>query len=390
MNRCGDFFINMPPSFHSIQLSCYFNFLSKEQEVVMNYPKLKIDLKKLRHNVETIVKLCKENGIEVAGVTKVFCGHPEIAKAYVDGGVSYLADSRVENLIKLKDFQIPKILLRLPMISEAEWVVEYADISLNSELKTIEELSKIALIKGKKHKIILMVDLGDLREGYFNEGDIYQVVGDILNLKGIELIGLGTNLTCYGGVIPSPENLGRLVKIGKNIEDRYGIKLDIISGGNSSSLHLLLNNIKIPGINMLRLGESLVLGLETAHGSRIENCYDDVFQLLAEIIEVKEKPTLPIGEIGRDAFGKVPQFEDKGIRKRMIAAIGKQDVEFDTIIPVDFKVTIFGGSSDHLILDGTDSEVDYKVGDKVKFNLSYGGILRAMTSKYVKKELICE
>ena len=55
------------------------------------------------------------------------------------------------------------------MISEADKVVEYADISLNSELETIRALSKEALIKGRSHNIILMVDLGDLREGYYNE-----------------------------------------------------------------------------------------------------------------------------------------------------------------------------------------------------------------------------
>ncbi|GFN35990.1 ornithine racemase Orr [Tepidimicrobium xylanilyticum] len=354
----------------------------------MNYPKVQIDLKKLKHNVETIVKLCKEKGIEVAGVTKVFCGNPEIAKVYIDGGVSYLADSRIENLIKLMEFNVPKILLRLPMISEADKVVEYTDISLNSELKTIKELSIVASEKGKKHKIILMVDLGDLREGYFYEDEIYEVVEEILNLKGVELLGIGTNLTCYGGVIPSQKNLGKLVKIGKNIEERFNIKPSIISGGNSSSLHLLLNDVKIQGINMLRLGESLVLGLETAYGNRIQDTYDDVFQLVAEIIEVKEKPSLPVGEIGKNAFGKIPRFEDKGIRKRMIVALGKQDIDFDTIVPEDSKVAILGGSSDHLILDGTDSEVDYKVGDKIKFKLSYGGILRAMTSEYIKKELI--
>lgn len=354
----------------------------------MYYPKIQIDLKKLEHNVKTIIDLCKKKDIKVAGVTKVFCGHPEIAKAYIDGGVSYLADSRIENLIKLKDYKLPKILLRLPMISEVEKVVEYADISLNSEIETIKELSRASVEKGKIHKIILMVDLGDLREGYFDEDELYKGSEEILKLEGIELLGLGTNLTCYGGVIPSQKNLRRLVEMGKTIEERYNIKLNIISGGNSSSLHLLLKDNKIEGINMLRLGESLVLGLETAYGNRIENTYDDVFQLEVEIIEIKEKPSLPTGEIGRDAFGKVPSFEDKGIRKRMIVAIGKQDVDFDTLILQDAGVTILGGSSDHLILDGTDSEVDYKVGDKLWFKLSYGGILSIMTSEYVKKEII--
>ena len=147
----------------------------------MGYPKVEVDLNKIRHNVKSMVELGKKYGIKIAGVTKVFCGHPEIAKAFVDGGVSYLADSRIENLIKLKDFDIPKILLRLPMISEADKVVEYADISLNSEIETIKALSEKAVEKNKVHKIILMFDLGDLREGYYDEEEFYEVAGEVLN-----------------------------------------------------------------------------------------------------------------------------------------------------------------------------------------------------------------
>lgn len=354
----------------------------------MYYPRVEVDLEKLENNVKTLVDLCKEYGIVVAGVTKVFCGNPEIADAYVKGGVEYLADSRVENLIKLKDINLPKILLRLPMISEAKEVVKWADISLNSELDTIKALSDAAVEISTIHNIILMVDLGDLREGYFDENELYDVVEEILKLGGVKLVGIGTNLTCYGGVIPSEENLGRLVKISKNIKEKHNMDLEIISGGNSSSLHLLLKNKEIKGINMIRLGESLVLGKETAYGNNIENTNDDVFQLVAEIIEVKEKPSVPVGEIGRDAFGKVPTFVDKGIRKRIICAIGKQDVDIDCLSPTDKDITILGGSSDHLILDGTESKKKYKVGDKLKFKLSYGGILSTMTSEYVKKAMI--
>lgn len=354
----------------------------------MNYPKLEINTKKIKHNVGNVVSICNSKGISVAGVTKVFCANPEITKAYIDGGVDYLADSRIENLIKLKDFNVPKILLRLPMKSEAELVVEYADISLNSEIETIRSLSEKAVERNIIHKIILMVDLGDLREGYYNEEDIYTAVEETLELEGIELIGIGTNLTCYGGVIPDEVNLGRLVKIGKNIEKKYNINLEIISGGNSSSLHLVMDEKIVPGINNLRLGESLVLGRETAYGNKIKNTYEDGFQLVAEIIEVKNKPSVPTGKIGMDAFGNEPIFVDKGIRKRIIVAIGRQDVDLDGLIPLDENLNIIGGSSDHLLLDGTESEVDYKVGDKVRFNLTYGGILNAMTSEYVKKEII--
>ncbi|WP_427339114.1 ornithine racemase Orr [Caloranaerobacter sp. DY30410] len=351
----------------------------------MQYPCVEISLDKIKHNTEKLVELCKKHEINVTGVTKVFCGEPKIAKIMVEGGVQILADSRIENLIKLKDINVPKMLLRLPMISQVDDVVRYSDISLNSELKTIKELSKKAEELNKKHKIILMVDLGDLREGIFDEEEIFLVVSEILKLDGIKLIGIGTNLTCYGGVIPKYENLSRLVKIKMNIEKKFNIKLDIISGGNSSSLYLLKTGEMPKEINQLRLGESIVLGRETAYGKSIENTYDDCFKLIVEIIEVKEKPSVPIGEIGMDAFGNKPTFVDKGIMKRAICAIGKQDVDLGDIIPYDKDIEILGASSDHLILDITKCEKDYEVGDNVEFKLTYGGILKVMTSEYVKK-----
>lgn len=354
----------------------------------MGYPRVEVDLNKLEHNVKYIVNKCNSKGIKVAGVTKVFCGDPKIAKAYVDGGVSFLADSRIENLKKLKDFDIPKILLRLPMQSEAEDIVEYADVSLNSEMDTIKILSKKAVDAGKVHKIILMIDLGDLREGYFKEEEIYEAVEEILKLKGIKLEGIGTNLTCYGGIIPREDNVGKLIKVAEKIKNNYNIDLEIISGGNSSSLHLIFNDNMPEGINQLRLGESLVLGRETAFGDRIEDTFDDAFTIVVEAIELKEKPSIPIGEIGMDAFGNKPTFTDRGIRKRMICAIGKQDIDLENIVPVDDDLIILGGSSDHLILDVTNSKIDYSVGDKIRFKLDYGGILSSTTSEYVKRVYI--
>lgn len=354
----------------------------------MTYPRVEIDLNKIEYNTKAIHNKCRDFNVEIAGVTKVFCGHPEIAKAMVDGGAYILADSRVENLKKLKDFDVDKLLLRLPMISEVSEVVKYADISLNSELETIKKLSKMAIENNVIHKIILMVDLGDLREGIFIEDEIFTVVGEIVKLKGVKLIGLGTNLTCYGGVIPRKENLKKLREIKNKIEESYNIELEILSGGNSSSIHLLETSQIPTGINQLRIGEAIVLGRETAFGNLIDDLHDDCFILTTEIIELKEKPSIPIGEIGMDAFGNEPSFIDKGIRKRGICAIGKQDVDISDIIPLDINITIFGGSSDHLIIDLTDSLSNYKVGDKVSFKLSYGGILSTMTSPYVHKVLI--
>jgi predicted amino acid racemase len=270
------------------------------------------------------------------------------------------------------------------MLTQAADVVEYADISLNSEIEVIKALNEAAKAKGKVHQIILMVDLGDLREGVWFENAV-AFAGEIIKLENIKLMGLGTNLTCYGGVIPSIENLGTLVKIAEEIEVKYGIKLEIISGGNSSSIHLLQKS-QMPGkVNQIRLGEAIVLGTESAYGERIEDTYSDAFTLAAEIVELKEKPSAPIGEIGMDAFGGKPVFVDKGIIKRAIVAVGRQDVKHEGLTPRDKGISILGASSDHMILDVTNAEAGYKVGDIVEFDVNYGALLAAATSEYVNK-----
>ncbi|WP_304942811.1 ornithine racemase Orr [Vallitalea guaymasensis] len=351
----------------------------------MCYPRVEINLVKIRNNTKKLVEMCNENNIDVVGVTKVFCGKPKIVREMVKGGIRVIGDSRIENLKKLKRFKLPKLLLRLPMISEAEEVVQYADISLNSEISTIRRLSKEAKKRNLRHKIILMVDLGDLREGIFDEEEIFETVEIMISLDNIDLIGIGTNLTCYGGILPEKSNLQRLLTLKETIRKKYKLNLKVVSGGNSSSLHLIEEGDMPKGINQLRLGESIVLGRETAYGNTIEDTYQDAMTLQCEIIELQDKPSLPIGTIGMDAFGNVPSFNDKGTRKRAICAIGRQDVDPTDILPGDKNVEIIGSSSDHLILDVTDSNENYSVGSILRFSLKYGSVLSLFTSEYVKK-----
>lgn len=348
------------------------------------YPLLRINLRKLRKNTQTIVNLCEKRNIKVVGVTKVFCGIPEIAQAMVKGGVEILGDSRIKNLKKLQHIPVFKMLIRIPMISEVEEVIKYADISLNSEIDTIKSLSEEAKKHKKVHEIILMVDLGDLREGMLKE-DVIPAVEQIVKLEGIKLRGVGTNLTCYGSVIPTPDILEELVEIKNSINKKFDLNVDIVSGGNSSSLYLVQNGLIPKGITQLRIGEAIVLGRETAFGDRIPHTYDDVFTLETQIIELKEKPSYPRGILGVNAFGERPVYVDRGIMKRAILAIGRQDVNMGDLIPIDSTIELIGASSDHLIVNVTNSPYPYKVGDIIKFKLTYGGILSCCTSEYVEK-----
>ncbi len=353
------------------------------------YPRLTVNGEKLTHNVRQLTDKCHRHGLTAMGVTKVFCADLDMSRCYIEGGVDFLADSRVENLAKLAELSAPKVLLRLPMLSEAAQVVKYADISLNSELQTIAALNLEAKSQGLRHKILLMIDLGDLREGIW-PSDFDETINGILKLEHIELYGLGVNLTCYGGVVPKHENLSQLIDLAVQLRVRFGVDVKMVSGGNSSSLYLLdqvaPNDLPV-GINNLRLGEALVLGRETAYGEPIQGTHQDVFTLEAQIIELKEKPSVPVGEIGMDAFGNKPTFVDKGIRRRGILGVGRQDVNVSNLIARDTRLEIIGASSDHLIVDFTEA-MEYGVGDIVSFDVEYGALLSLCTSPYVKKVMV--
>ncbi len=352
------------------------------------YPRLLIDLNKIKNNVKVMRQLTERGNVELGIVTKSFTADRRIVEAIVAQGVDFLADARIDNIASYADLGTPTLLLRIPQPCELEKVIRYADISLNSEISTIRRMNEEAKKQNKNHKVVLMIDLGDLREGIFfeNEEEILKTAQEIHALENITLYGVGVNLTCYGAVIPKKDNLSQLVAIARKIEDKLGIKLQMISGGNSSSIYLIDRGELPEGITSLRIGEAFILGNETAYGESVEGTVDDAVILQAQLVEVKNKPTLPIGEIGKDAFGQVPYYEDLGIQKRGILALGKQDTDLDSMTPIDPKVKIMGGSSDHTIVHLTDSDKDYQVGDIVEFKLGYGAMLKLFTSKYIGRE----
>ena len=351
------------------------------------YPRLVINLEKIRQNVRAMRALTSKAGLEMGIVTKSFTADRKIVETVVDEGVDFLADARIDNIKSYADLPVKKLLLRIVQDCEIEEVIKYADISLNSEIETIRKMDKEAQKQGKTHKVVLMIDLGDLREGIFyeNEEEILKVAEEINSLKNIDLHGVGVNLTCYGAIIPKNDNLSRLVKIAEKIEAKLGFKLPMISGGNSSSIYLIDKGELPKGITSLRIGEAFILGNETAYGNRVEGTANDAVLLEGQLVEIKNKPTYPIGEIGVDAFGQVPHYDDEGIAKRGILAFGRQDMVLDGLMPVDEKIKVLGASSDHTIVNLTHSDKDYKLGDIVNFRLSYGALLAAFTSKYVDR-----
>jgi predicted amino acid racemase len=303
-------------------------------------------------------------------------------------GFRIIADSREENLASL-DTGAEKMLLRIGMPDRADQTVQAADISLQSEIGTIKALDEAAGKSGKVHKVILMIDLGDLREGLFYKDRelILETAAYIVNAPNLELLGTGTNLTCYGSVVPTRKNLNQLVSITRFLEKELRISIPYVAGGNSSSLYLVKEGRIPAGINMLRIGEAILLGTDTSTGQKFPELCDDAFILEAELVEVQIKPSKPIGKRSVDFLGNRKRYKDSGDMRRGILAVGRQDVLSDGLIPTDERIRIVGESSDHLIID-LNSVPSLKVGDTVRFKLGYGGLLDCYTSRYVSREYL--
>ncbi|MBW9263061.1 MAG: alanine/ornithine racemase family PLP-dependent enzyme [Candidatus Thiodiazotropha sp. (ex. Lucinisca nassula)] len=348
-------------------------------------PRLEIDLSKIYHNAHTLVKRLAGLGISVTGVTKATLGSPEIAAVLLKAGISSLGDSRIENIEAMRQ-TLPSVsmtLIRSPMLSQVRRVVKHADISLNSEMEVIRKLSLEAQKADRTHGVLLMVELGDLREGIL-PADLIDCVAETLSLPNIAFKGIGTNLACRSGVSPDTSNMSLLSDLAETIELKFGQTVEIVSGGNSANIEWAFSHTDTGRINNLRLGESILLGCEPLNRTPINGLHTDAITLIAEVIESKIKPSQPSGQIAQSAFGEKPIAADRGHIMQSILAVGIQDIDPDGLQSSD-GTRILGASSDHLIVESVRG--DLSVGADITFQLNYSVLVRAMTSPFVSKKL---
>ena len=342
------------------------------------YPCIEIKPDGILHNIRTLKEMCNRHGMSLSVVTKMLVGYEPLVRYLVEeSGITSICDSRIENLEAFVDIKAEKWLIRSPMLSQVSDVVKFADVSLNSELEIIKALNEEAKKQGKRHKVILMFECGDLREGCYTD-ELIRISRECLGMTNIELYGIGTNLSCLNEVLPSENNMALFEQAVNAVQDELGIRLPVVSGGASSSIKLLSEG-KLPSvINNMRMGEAVFLGNIPVLDEPFDDAREDNFILKAEIIELKEKPSVP---------ETLPQNTDK-LMKRAITAIGKQDIYLPGLKCADSRIKIIGGSSDHVVLDVSECGNDYKIGSTVDFRMTYNCLLNAMTSKYVRKNIL--
>lgn len=350
-----------------------------------------LDKQKLAHNFKLLDTEFKKRNITWAAVTKLLCGNKRYMEYLLSLGIQQVCDSRVSNLRVIKKInpEVETIYIKPPAKRSIKGVVEVADISMNTSLETIMMLNKEAKRQSKIHKVIIMIEMGELREGVMRD-HLMDFYADIFELSNIEVVGIGTNLTCLYGVLPNQDKLIQLSLYEQLIEAKFNRHIKYVSGGSSVTIPLMEQNLMPAGINHFRVGESLFLGTNPYDDTPLKGMETQVFRLYAEVIELIKKPLIPDGEMGHNVEGQTFEFPEESRGKtayRAIVDIGLLDVDPEHLEANDPTVKVAGASSDMIVIDLGSNTQGYSIGHLIEFRLDYMGTLRILNSDYIEKRL---
>lgn len=357
-----------------------------------------IRTKKIQNNIRFLSDYFSKKNIHWSLITKVFSGDKTFLKTVltpeVIQDIDSVGDSRLTSLRNLKAVnpEIRTIYIKPPAKVYAEEIVQYADVSLNSSFDTIQALNLAAKNAGKVHQIIIMIELGELREGV-NRSDLMGFYQKIFELPHIEVIGLGSNLGCMYGIIPSYDKLLQLVLYKELISAKFNKNLPFISGGSSITLPLLEQGTVPKEVNHFRIGEAAFFGISPYDNKKMEGLAVDTFEFRANIIELEEKEIVPDGVMGDGNVGHTALYSDKDAGNQSTKAIldfGMLDVDKSDIDAIHEDLRFVGITSDMLVVDLGENKAEngqqkYKVGDQIAFKPSYMAVARLLNSKFIDK-----
>ena len=351
----------------------------------MRCPRIDVDLRKIRHNTRTIVERLKGHSIRVTAVTKAVCGHPAIAQAMLDGGAAGLAEARLSNVKRIRGagMTCPITLIRTPMLSQADDVVLVCEASYNTEISVIAALAASALRQNTVHGIILMVEMGDLREGIIPQ-DLGDIGRQVVGMPGVMLKGIGANFACLNGIAPTSTKMRALSTLVNEVERQCGPFIETISGGNSANLPWAFGACATGRINDLRIGEAILLGVDPITGDQIGGMYRDAFTLVAEVIETDAEYVHPSMSNADHTLARIRLVSANLKKTRIILAIGHQDTDAAGLSMPPGN-TLIGATSDHLVIGTKDAALC--VGSEMRFQMSYGALMRAMAAPDIQINL---
>lgn len=360
---------------------------------------LKINTPSIIENIKKLSSVFEKHNKKWSLITKVFSGDIEflervLTKEVIEG-INSVGDSRLTSLKNLKKVnpEMKTIYIKPPAKIYADEIVKYADISLNTSFETIKALNDAAKKQNKIHKIIIMIELGELREG-IKRDDIIAFYKKVFNFPNIEVVGLGSNLGCMYGVEPTYDKLLQIALYKELIESKFNRKMEFVSGGSSITLPLLETNNVPKDMNHFRIGEAAFFGTSPLNGEQFLDLSTDTFNFYANIIELDEKKIVPDGIISDANVGHAADYSDEDIGESSYKAIldfGLLDVDIADIETKDKNIKFVGITSDMTVVDignnkTKEGKIKYKVGDKICFKPNYMAVARLLNSKFIEKK----
>jgi ornithine racemase len=352
-------------------------------------PKLLIYQRKIKKNIEVILSLCKIHDLQLFGVLKSCQMLDPILQLFIDSGIKTIGFSDIEIAGKSKlGANGSALLLTMPKPNQADMAVQHFGGSVNSELITIRALSEAADRLRTTHEIMLMVEMGDLREGILPE-NVLNTVQSILDFKSpyLKIRGLGGNMACLCDKFPNSENLFILDNLANDIEKYIGYKFDKISIGGSILLDWLGNKIIPHKINELRIGEAILLGTIPVANRRHESLINDAFIFEGSILEIKDKKTkFHTNSNPLDRHNSEPGKIET--RRRAIVNFGKINTVPESLFSLEKNIHYIGSTSNYTVFDVTDCSRKLVPGDELRFIPNYTAMIQSLISPYVSREIV--
>jgi predicted amino acid racemase len=354
---------------------------------------IEIHVKRIIENIAKLNNFLLSREKSWTLVQKVLGSNSEVIKELLKSEeisqLHSIGDSHLSGLKAVKEINphMKTLYIKPPALPYIQDIIKYSDISVNTSRNTIYALNKEAEKQKKIHQIIIMIEMGELREGVLRD-QVLNFYEAVFNLPNIEVIGLGTNLGCMFGVQPNFDKLLQLTLYKQLIEVSFKQKLDLISGGSSITLPMLNDN-KIPSeINHFRLGEASFLGISPLNNEPFLDLNTNTFEFNSYIVELKKKDNEPDGIIGDSNVGTTGDITNQGESYKAIVDFGSLDVNPNYLKPIKEDIKFFGNSSDMTVFDVGHNKLKLKEADAITFIPNYMGVANLMNSRFVDKEII--
>lgn len=350
-------------------------------------PLITINTKKINENFCKMNNLCQSQNKDLMVITKGIRTNKIIINELIKNGAKAIGDTNKINLGNI-DLNIKKMLMKVTLDLKDLEPKDF-DIFYLSDLNI---LKNIAEKNGSKEtKVIIPIELGELREGIPNN-EILQFVKEALKIKNVNLLGISANFGCLAGLIPNLDKYNMLISIHEKIRREINYEFQIKSIGGTIVYDSLQLGEVPKEINHIRMGEAIFTGQNTSMNSTISGLNRDTFILSGEIIELSYKDTDICGEYGFNAFGNslntMSSLLKRGKRKRAILNFGFLAELSHKLQALDKNICVVGNSYDFTVIDLEDSEKDYKVGDKIEFYIDYSILYYSMLLPEINKVIL--